>query len=146
TLIPDNVINVPDLKAELARDPMQSPVLFSGLWKVSGDYITTREKEAAIYAYGADDDTLVMTRQAKATFGNIDIYIDNELRTTAETAYLRGWPTPDEDFKVSGLGGMQADGAWIAVKNVQPKAIMLKRLQITALTPTLPGDCDLEAE
>ena len=41
---------------------------------------------------------------------------------------------------------MQADGAWIAVKNVQPKAIMLKRLQITALTPTLPGDCDLEAE
>jgi len=146
TLIPDNVINVPDLKAELARDPMQSPVLFSGLWKVSGDYITTREKEAAIYAYGADDDTLVMTRQAKATFGNIDVYIDNELRTTAETAYLRGWPTPDEDFKVSGLGGMQADGAWIAVKNVQPKAIMLKRLQITALTPMLPGDCDLEAE
>jgi len=152
TMIPDLIVNTPDLKNELNRDPMQSPVLFSGLWTVDGDYITTREKEATIYAYGGEDDTLIMTREAKKIRGNIDIYIDNELHTTAETNYLGGWPTPDEEYEVSGLARMRDDGAWIAVRNTQSKPIMLKKLLITGLgvplgsTSVPPGSCDVEAE
>ena len=94
-----------------ARDPMQSPVLFSGLWKVSGDYITTREKEAAISRLWRRRRYAGHDPPGQSYFRNIDIYIDNSLRTTAETAYLRGWPTPDETSR---------SAAWAACKPMAP--------------------------
>ena len=109
-----------------------------------GGYLKTREPGASLWLYATAGDTLSLFRQSFLPAGNIEIYVNGQRHNIAEGRYT--WPlSGDEEFLVSGLGGMMEEKYWIQIRNPMWLTISLRQVKVHPLSAI---DCGagLEAE
>jgi hypothetical protein len=131
--------------------PIDSRLILSGYWTVSGSYLTTREANARLYLYVSGGDTLVVTHQ-KITLntGTIRVSVNGTLHSTIDPYTIRTVVGTDGNYVVSGLHGMLTRGYWIEITDPTAQPIALKQLKVdrveNVVNPVTDNGNKVEAE
>ncbi len=126
--------------------PTDGRVILSGKWTVEGDALKTSEKDARIYLYATDGDSLWVNSEVYSKTGSIEVWVNGVLHSTIEAAWIKAQPAAEgARYLVSGLAGMPG-GAWIEIRNPAQKTIMLRGIQVFDISPTLGAGWRVEAE
>jgi hypothetical protein len=146
TLTPDELDLSYDMVDDRPATPQNTPLfLMSGDWTVNGDYLQSKEPNARLSFYITGADSLFILRQALRSAGNLEVYVNGQLRATAEGSYLKNWPLPDETYITSGMHDMLTKGTWVELRVPQKKLVSLSEVSFGELDPLGPGD-DVEGE
>lgn len=132
----------------ISGDPKEihGSVILSGYWFIAGDYLRTREEDASIFIYTTNGDTLYTTRRVADNEGNIDFYVNGELKNTAAGGYLKYLETPNEEFVLSSLTNMMDDDCWIELRAKPNPMVTLQRIRIGILNPIVGFQAEAEGD
>lgn len=123
------------------------PLIMSGNWEVSGESLRTREKNASLFIYAVNGDTLWTAIEYMRGHGEVWFYVNGERHSIADVLFVNRMVYPDTaDFIVSGLKGMQTEGYWLEIRNPRGRWMMLQELRVGELGPTLTAGDDVEGE
>lgn len=125
--------------------PTDDRVLLTGAWTVEGDTLTTKEKDARLYVYVTGNDSLRVVSDVYSKTGAIEVAVNGAPHSLIEANWIKAQPAPDAAYLVSGLGAMPG-GAWVEIRNPAQKKIVLRRLEIFDLAPSLGDGQRVEAE
>ncbi len=125
--------------------PTDGRVLLSGAWTVEGDTLKTSEKDARAYVYVTGSDSLLVVSDVYSKTGAVEVSVRGTPHSLIEASWIKAQAPPEAAYLVSGLGEVPG-GTWLEIRNPAKKTIMLRRLEIFDLTPTLGGGQRVEAE
>jgi hypothetical protein len=119
--------------------PVPNGILLTEEWFMEGGFLTTRKPGARLYAYVTGGDSAFLTTRTGFASAHVQVYVDSELHTTIDKAYIQATPAaPPSEYLIGGMD--PAAGHWIAIQKLGDGKISLDQLRIGDLPGPFLGD------